>query len=288
MEDAARITEARKPYDWARIRARYGRRSGFEALYGEDQAEIDSVYERWYAAFQPDGPAECHVVDEIISDLFHLRRCRRALAAVEARLIKKARERFGAGQRRELARLQKQLRCDAAAAVAELKQSALGCRWLIECFEALGQFLESGRAEDHGKQRRLSLPGDVHQRRALAYFAAAGSMGPGIDPNSAGAPAAGSLARLRAVMDWELPRLRVLFEWLQAEGNGPTEEAAIDAALASDEDRTRVLRTQRYHQRSFNQMYRMLLERHGGPPPPDLSGLPMPPETGKPARRRKK
>jgi hypothetical protein len=91
-------------------------------------------------------------------------------------------------------------------------------------------------------------------------------------------------------MEWELPRLRVLYERLEAEGYDPAEDEAIAAALANDAKRAEVLRTQREWQKNFEKAYRFLLQHHDGPLPPDLPGLPPgiepPRPRRKPARRR--
>jgi hypothetical protein len=258
------------------------------ALFGEDPAEIDGLYDHWFAAFQPQGPAQCFMIETVLYDLIQLRRCRAGLAAIEQTLIEETREHFRAGQREELARLQAQLPRDPAGAVAGLQQFALGCRWLIECWERLGQYLE--RVTRHGLVPWYGLGPwfDQHQKSVLGYYAANGSMGPGIDLSSESAPPARSFERLRAIMEWELPRLRVLYERLEAEAHDPAEEQAIAAALANDAKRAEVLRTQRDWQKSFEKGYRALLQHHDGPLPPDLPGLPpgTPPPRPKRARRR--
>jgi hypothetical protein len=257
------------------------------ALYGEDPAEIAGLFDHWYIAFQPAGPAECFMIDMAVGDLIQVRRCRKALEAVESLLVEETRERFRAGQRQELEQLKAQLPRDAAGAVVGLKQFALGCRWLIECWESLGRRLERGERCDHMRRYGLGLWVDSHRKSVLDYYATHGSMGPGMDASSEGAPPAGSLERLRAVMEWELPRLRVLYERLEDDGSGPAEKEAIAAALENDAKRAEVLRTQRGWQKQFEKSYRFLLEHHDGPPPPDLPGLPPATERPKPGRRRR-
>jgi hypothetical protein len=286
--DAAATTEVRKPFDWAAYCRSRGRSRGWRALLGEDPAEIDGLYEHWFAAFQPKGPAQCFMIEMVVSDLIQLRRCRACLAAIERGLIEETRERFRAGQREELAQLQAQLLQDPAGAVAGLKQFALGCRWLIECWEWLGRFLERAQGHDPVQWYGLGPWFDRHKKSVLGYYAANGSMGPGIDPSSESAPPAGSLERLRAVMEWELPRLRVLYERLEAEGYSPAEDEAIAAALANDAKCAEVLRTQRDWQKNFEKDYRFLLKHHDGPLPPDLPGLPPGVEPPRPKRARRR
>jgi hypothetical protein len=258
------------------------------ALPFEDRAEIARLLNQWFEAFQPASLVEFHLLEMTVWELIQIRRCQAGLRANETLLIRKIREEWRAGQRQELAQYFAQLPHDAAAAVAGLKESAPGCLWLIECFEALGPYLERRSSQDRVGRFGFGYLVAPDQQRVLNYFAASGSMGPGIDPLSADAPSAGSLERLRAVMEWELPRLRALYERLQAEGNGPAEDQAIARALASDEWRAAVLRRQRLHAKYFRQSYRHLLKHRGGPPPRDLPELPPEAEPRKPSRRRRR
>jgi hypothetical protein len=258
------------------------------ALPFEDGAEIARLVDHWFEAFQPASPIEFHLVEMAVRDLIQIRRCQESLRAIDTLLIEKTREEWRAGQREEIRQQIAQLPRHGAAAVAELKQSAPGCLWLIECFEALGRYLERRPSQDVLEHFGLGLLVDPDQRRVLEHFEASGSMGPGIDPLSADAPAVGSLARLRAVVAWELPRLRVLYERLQAEGNGPAEDEAIARALASDEERARVLRVHQQHTKFFQKCYQHLLERRGGSPPPGLPELPPGVEPTRPSRRRRR
>jgi hypothetical protein len=256
------------------------------ALPFEDRAEIARLVDRWFEAFQPASPIEFELVKRTVRHLLEIRRCQAALRAVEPRLIDKAREDWRAGQREELN--QYIVRLPHAAAVAGLKQSAPGCLWLIECFEALGRRLERLQSHDRAEHFRFGFLLASDQQHALDYYATSGSMGPGIDPQSADAPAVGSIERLRAVMEWELPRLRVLYERLQAEGNGPAEDEAIARAIASDEWRALALKQLRMHTTDFQKSYRHLLEHRGGVPPRDLPELPPGVELKKPSRRRRR
>jgi hypothetical protein len=280
----------RPHFDWVEYRARFGPDPAKMALPFEDGAEIARLVDHWFEAFQPASPIAFHLVKMTVRELIQIRRCQESLRANEALVTKKAREEWRAGQRRELARHMAYLPHDAAAAVAALKESAPGCLWLIECFEAFGRYLDRRGSQDLREHFGPGVVVDPDQKRALNYFAASGSMGPGIDADalSADVPAVGSVGRLRAVMEWELPRLRVLYERLQAEGNGPAEDEAIARAITSDEWHAWALHMLRQHTKSFQQCYRHLLEHCGGPPPHDLPGLPAGVEPTRPSRRRRR
>jgi hypothetical protein len=288
VPDAARTSDVRRPFDWAQYRDEFGRAGERKALLGEDAAEIRGLYDHWYAAFQPASLSECFMIMEAISDLIEIRRCRRGLLAVESRLIEETRNRWRAAQRQELEQSKAQLARDSGAAVAGLKQFALGCRWLIECWEAFGGLDDWTAPHERGAHHGLGSLADPHQQLVLGYYAARGSIGPGGDSLSAGAPAAGSPERLRAVMDWELPRLRVLYERLEVQVNRPAEDEAIAAALERDDRRAQLLHLQRRHQKMFERTYRFLLEHRDGLPPPNLPGLDLVAALPKPARGRRR
>jgi hypothetical protein len=220
-------------------------------------------------------------------DLIYIRRCGRSLAAVETSVIEEARQGWRAVQLRKLEQLKVEVARDAVAAVAGLKHFALGCRWLIECWEALGGLLESARSSEFVRQKGLSLLSDPHQQHVLGYFAVSGSMGPGIDPLSPDAPPEGSLERLGAIMEWELPRLRILYERLESEANGPVEEKLIATALRCDKKRNHVLNRLRFHTKQFLRSYQFLLDHHHGPPPSNLPGLPPAARSLKPGTRKR-
>jgi hypothetical protein len=281
--------DGREPYDWREDRARFGWKC--PVLPGEDPGEIKSLYDYWFNAFQPASCLECDLLEMTVYDLVDIRRCRVSLAAGEQLLTYRTRDAWDAARHCELERSKGRLGDDPAGAVAELAQSATGCRWMIECWEACTRFLDAYPVDDFTERGILGREFDPCQRVFLAYHAAGKPAGPGIQWVCAETLPEGSLERLRAALESELPRLRAGYERLHAEVECPALDEAIAAAIAADEHRKLVIRRQRHDERAFQDHYRLLLQWRGGPPPPGLP--PMPPEpparkARKPARPRKR
>jgi hypothetical protein len=283
---APRRVEDERPFDWTT----YFAKRCFEkrALYGEDPAEIRGIFELWYKAFQRANYIECSLIEHVVYPVLWIKRFRKGLAAHEFLLIERIRPEWRAAAESALEPAKIRLAYDSPVAVAELKQSRHGCLWLIECFEAFAWRLDRLPIDDRAAVRSHVLCLEVHGSAALAYYAAHGPVGPGLDLTAPGAPAPGSIGRLRAVMEWELPRLRVLYERLRSEGDGPAEDAAIAEAIERNERRAEIIRTHRRFERAFQRSYQFLLEFCRREPPPGFPAKHPAPKPRKPAAPRKK
>ena len=153
-------------------------------LPGEDSAELLGWHDKWFTAFRPAGPAEHFMVQTALRSLVHLRRCRVALAAQETLLIEKTREGWRDGQRQVVLAPPGGASRDPDAAVAGLRETALGCLWLIGCGSVRPR-VQDARPRDLAELFGLGTCFDAYQERVLEHFATSGSMGPGVDPLSA-------------------------------------------------------------------------------------------------------
>ena len=294
-----------EPNDQSRYREEHGLRIETLALPGEDPAELRVLLDQWYEVYQPASVVECHLLEMAVYDLIRIRRCRRCQEAVEESLIRNTEERWRMEQDDEVKPFEAMLASEPAAAVAELKRFAAGCLWLINCWERLDLLMErewassgddreemvalaSEESNDEVLSREetdrlthvfwLLAQGDPQEREILAFYAASSRLiEKGNGASTRGLPArSGCRERVRAVMQRVLPPLRLRYETLRVEGNGPTKYDAVDEAIMRDPTRASILRAKRQCEKSFHENYNLLLQmRKGLAAPTDLPGVPV-------------
>jgi hypothetical protein len=260
------------------------------ALPHEDPADLRRIENEWMTAYPCGSLIERgYLRQAMVADL-EKRRVERARAAVRADRVRTAVRDFEHQQEDEAGRCIGYFGDHSGYALRHLLRSAAGCRWAIEKWEDLDKKLAADQtwyggdritaiqlqgfsaclsrlgyeeqgyqtwldclvAQPNPKQRDIDLILDWHhvpksmQDRDLKLW-------PG-DPDA-------SKARLRAIVDRELPRLKALEKTLREQYEEPAKAAAREIALAAvtEEDRE-LLRAERIHEQSYAHAVNSLLK----------------------------
>ena len=153
---------------------KHGCRATIASMPEEDPDLIQAREDSWNDFYQPQSPAEQHLVNEcvratILSDRAH--RFHDVEVARHYREAPAAREHALADEVERLAAL---LKHDPAAAVAGIERTALGCRWLIECWERLDAALvTNGRWQPAERDEATRLLG---YRSEIAHIKEGGEL----------------------------------------------------------------------------------------------------------------
>ena len=115
------------------------------ALPIENADDLQNQFDEWVASYQPVGPAEFAMVEEIAHAQLRLRRCRRSEGAVVELQVNTAYRTWSDAQDDRLSALQQLLAVDPAAAVRQLRRFGPGRRYMIDRWKRLGRwFLRDG------------------------------------------------------------------------------------------------------------------------------------------------
>ncbi len=252
------------------------------ALTDEDAAEYRRLYSEWMTAYPCRGPIERGFLQQAVAAELEKRRLGRTRAALRAVWVRTAVLIHEQEEEDDMIRSLKMAGVSCADAMRNLKRSAVGCRWVIALWEKLEKML----AEDgtwYGSHRvdaiqlqgfsagvdRLHLSEEAFTTWLDCLVAQPNPKQRDIDfilnprriPDAIrerdvklwpGDPAA-SRARLQALVDRELPRLRALEKTLRVQYEDPGRASAEDVALA---DATRpempLIRAERMHEQPYH------------------------------------
>jgi hypothetical protein len=259
--------------------------SGFSietlTLPHEDPAEHRQLYDQWMAAYPAATPIEQGLIDQAVTALIEKRRIERVRATVRTDRVRTAILFFDREQEDYLQNSLSTFATSCARGLRLLTRTAAGCRWAIAYWENLQQMLTvdgtwygeyrigaiqlqglSARldelylsepafrtwldclvAQPHPKQRdidvildRQCIPKALQDRDVTLW---------------PGNPAE-SRARLHAIVDRELPRLRALEETLRLQYEEPARAEAQVMALASVTlQEMPILRAERMYEQSY-------------------------------------
>jgi hypothetical protein len=262
-------------------------------LPGERPEELRRQIDAAYAAYTPELPAEAALVDQAIVAQIEIQRCQRSRAVLRAGKARTAEIRWREACEDETRHYVRMFNTDPDMALAGLKRSAGGVRYLIrrwtdisnglstegtvygadrvEMIQMQGHsaiidylylsepawetFRDCLATQPNPKQRDIEMicaPDVVPkslQDRDLTLWP--------VDPEA-------SRARLRAIVDRELPPLVALEAELRTRYEEPERAAAVERALAQvDKDEQQLLRELRSHERSLAQAHKALANRGG-------------------------
>src|SRR5262249_22149230 len=130
---------------------RHGLRAEVLPLPNEDPQKVAAREQAWNDYYRPQSPAAQHLVTECVRATFLADRAHASHAAAPSKQAREAPAEWDAQERNVVTSLTALLPSDPAEAVRLLKQSAAGCRWLIDRWEHLADALTAhGRwaAED--------------------------------------------------------------------------------------------------------------------------------------------
>jgi hypothetical protein len=261
------------------------------ALAGERPEELRQQIDAAYAAYAPALPTEAALVDQAIIAQREIQHCHRLRAVLRAEKARTAEMRWREACEDEVRNYTRMFNVDPDMALAGLKRSAEGVRYLIRRWNDISNSLSNegtvygaDRVEmiqmqghsaiiDHlyfseaawetfrdclatqpnPKQRDIDMicapdvvPKSLQDRDLVLWP---------VDPET-------SRARLRAIVDRELPPLVALEAELRTRYEEPARTEAVDLALARvDKDEQQLLRELRSHERSLAQAHKALAGR---------------------------
>jgi hypothetical protein len=111
----------------------------------EDPALIRARYALWELHYQPESPADYHLLNENVRATLRLDRCEAATQDILNKQIADAATGWRRDRERDVKALSHALPFDPAPVLGELKASSIGCDWLVSRWEFLG-----GRVEQNG------------------------------------------------------------------------------------------------------------------------------------------
>lgn len=145
-QNAQKSTGPRTEEGKARARRnalRHGLRAETLALPNEDAAAVASRVSDWFDYYQPASPAAVHLTNQCIRQTILSDRIDQFQTAVLNRQVREAEFAFDLDQQDTVEALVALLPNDPDAAVRQLKQSAVGCRYLISRWTELGDRLRA-------------------------------------------------------------------------------------------------------------------------------------------------
>src|SRR3954447_23732330 len=120
------------------------------ALPTEDAALLQEKLAWWNEHYRPDTPGECELIDMAVSASVQRDRSRRYLTAALTEQVLNAERRWDEAREDEVLTLAKLLDPEPGAAVARLRRTGHGCRWLIARWRGLAERLGAPRAGGGG------------------------------------------------------------------------------------------------------------------------------------------
>ena len=263
------------------------------ALPHEDPREHARLVQEWTTAYPDPTPVESGLIDQAVRALVELQRLARTRATLRTQKVRTARRDLERDQEDTVAQWRDKFNGDCPSALVGLLRSAAGCRWAITYWSELARQLEAdgtwfgafriGAIQFQGqsacidelyyseaafttwsdclacqpnpKQKdidvvldRRNIPKALQDRDVPLW------------PRDPGE----SRARLQALVDRELPRLRALEETLRVQYEEPERAEAEVMALASvSRDEMQLLRAQRMHEQSYLQASTALMKVRG-------------------------
>src|SRR5438874_6753593 len=134
----------------------HGMRSELPILPGEDPDALRRRIAVWTGELGAETESERHLVEAAVQASWRLDRCRGVETAALTRHVLKAEEGFDDGLAQEVDGLVERLAEDPAGVVRQLRRSSLGCRWLLEQWEALADRLKAWKGV-HPTERRQAI-----------------------------------------------------------------------------------------------------------------------------------
>src|SRR3954466_2634264 len=120
------------------------------ALPVEDAALLQEKLAWWVEHYRPDTPGECELIEMAVTASVQRDRSRRYLTAALTEQVLNAERRWDEAREDEVLTLVKLLNTEPGAAVARLRRTGHGCRWLIARCRGLAERLEAPESEGGG------------------------------------------------------------------------------------------------------------------------------------------
>src|SRR3954471_12686689 len=120
------------------------------ALPVEDAALLEEKLRFWNEHYQPATPGEFELIELAVTASVRRDRSRRYLTAALTEQVLSAEKRWDEAREDEVLALAKLLDKEPGAAVARLRRTGHGCRWLIARWRGLAERLEAPAAEGGG------------------------------------------------------------------------------------------------------------------------------------------
>jgi len=259
-------------------------------LPNEDAAEHRRLYDEWMAAYPCRGPIERGFVQHAVVALLEKDRIERVRTTVRTERVRTAVLDFERWQEDEVARCLDLFQLNCQYGLRHLLRSAAGCRWAIAEWEKLEKKLaDDGTWYSFDRLSAIQLQGlssridELHineqsfrtwldclvaqpnpkQRDIDVITDPARVPKPLLERDVKlwpGNPAE-SRARLQAIVDRELPRLRALEETLRVQYEDPARAEAADQALAQvTKEETALLRAERMYEQSYTRAVNTLIK----------------------------
>jgi hypothetical protein len=256
----------------------------------EDVREHAQLVREWTTAYPNPSPIERGWITQALLALIELRRLARIQATLRTQKVRTANRDWDRAQEDTVAKSLDQFNDHCPSALVELTRSAAGCRWAIDYWQQLALELQKhgtwygayriGAIQLQGKS--ACVPDLYYSEEAFSTWsdALACQTNPkqkDIDVilDRRNIPKAlqdrdvrvwprdqtEARARMQALVDRELPRLRALEETLRVQYDEPARAEAQVMALASvTQEEMNLLRAQRLHEQSYLQASTALLK----------------------------
>jgi hypothetical protein len=267
----------------------------------EDPLEHASLFNAWLRAESPGGLRERALIEQAVRALIEKRRLERIRAATRTQTVRTAVLYFDRKQDDDVAKCLHHFNVHCPSALVGLTRSAAGCRWAIAYFERLAALLVSeGTWYGDCRNGAIQLQGfsacinELYlSEEAYTTWIDCLAAQPNPKPDDIEVilerkyvpkslldrdvplwprDPVESRARLQALVDRELPRLRALEETLRTQYEEPARaEAHLTALAQAAKEELPLLRAQRIHEQSYQQALTALLKLRKAPaasPPP--------------------
>src|SRR3954468_22188179 len=120
------------------------------ALPVEDAALLQEKLDHWVDHYEPATPGECELIEMAVTASVQRDRSRRYLTAALTEQVLSAERRWDEAREDEVLALVKLLDKEPGAAVARLRRTGHGCRWLIARWRGLAERLDAPESEGGG------------------------------------------------------------------------------------------------------------------------------------------
>ena len=259
-------------------------------LPNEDPSEHRRLYNEWMSAYPNSDPIVQGLILQAVMALIETRRVERIRATVRTDKIRTADLFWERRQEDTVERYLQRFNFHAPSALVGLLRSAAGCRWAIAFLERLQKLLiddgtwygidKIGAIQIQGFSARISEL--FYEEKAYITWLDCLAAQPNpkqadidriLDPVNVPKALldrdvvlwprdpAESRARLQAMLDRELPRIKAIEATLRVQYETPSRAEAQTAALAEvTKDEMQLLRSQRIHEQSYQQAVTALLK----------------------------
>jgi hypothetical protein len=261
------------------------------ALGSERPEELRQRIDAAYAAYAPELPTEAALVDQAIIAQLEIWRCHRLRAVLRAEKARSAKIRWREACEDEVRHYVRMFNVDPDMALAGLKRSAGGVRYLIKrwtdisnCLSTEGTVYGADRVEMIQMQGHSAVIDELYfSEPAWETFRDCLATQPNPKPRDIEMICAADVvpksiqdrdlplwpcdpeacrARLRAIVDRELPPLVALDAELRTRYEEPARAEAVERALARvDKEEQNLLAELRSHERSLAQAHKALASR---------------------------